>query len=80
MQLVPLYKNVAFAILPIGDNFTMDITDAIAAAKMIQCNKIMGVHYDTFGYIKIDKTAAIEAFEKNSITLLLPQIGETITV
>lgn len=80
MQLVPLYKNVAFAILPIGDNFTMDIADAIEAAKMIQCSKIMGVHYDTFGYIKIDKAAAVDAFAKNSITLLLPQIGETITV
>jgi L-ascorbate metabolism protein UlaG (beta-lactamase superfamily) len=80
MQLVPLYKKPAFAILPIGDNFTMDVADAAAAAKMIACNTIIGVHYDTFGFIKIDKQAAIAAFAKNGITLLLPQIGETVTV
>ncbi len=80
MQLVPKYKALSFAVLPIGDNFTMDVADAVEAAKMVQCNKIMGVHYDTFGYIKIDKAAAIDAFAKNGITLLLPAIGETITV
>jgi L-ascorbate metabolism protein UlaG (beta-lactamase superfamily) len=80
MQLVPKYKPLSFAVLPIGDNFTMDVADAIEAAKMIECNKIMGVHYDTFGYIKIDKAAAMEAFAKNGITLLLPQIGETINL
>lgn len=80
MQLVPKYKALSFAVLPIGDNFTMDIADAIEAAKMVQCNKVLGVHYDTFGYIKIDKAAAIDAFAKNGITLLLPAIGETITV
>ncbi len=80
MQLVPLYKNISFAVLPVGDNFTMDVADAIEAAKMVKCNKVMGVHYDTFGFIKIDKAAAIDAFAKNGITLLLPAIGETITV
>ncbi len=80
MQLVPLYKQLSFAILPIGDNFTMDVTDAIAAAKMVQCNKVMGVHYDTFGFIKIDKAAAIDAFAKNGITLSLPGIGETVNL
>lgn len=80
MQVVPLYKQLSFAILPIGDNFTMDVTDAIAAAKMVQCNKVMGVHYDTFGFIKIDKAAAIDAFAKNGITLSLPGIGETVNL
>ena len=80
MQLVPMYKKPGFAILPIGDNFTMDVADAIEAAQMIKCSKIMGVHYDTFGFIKIDKAAAIAEFEKNGITLMLPAIGETITV
>lgn len=80
MQLVPMYKKPDFAILPIGDNFTMDVSDAIEAAQMIKCSKIMGVHYDTFGFIKIDKAAAIAEFEKNGITLLLPAIGETVTV
>ena len=33
--------------------FTMGIKEAVRAAKMIQTKWIIGVHYDTFGFIKI---------------------------
>lgn len=78
MQLVPRWAKLDFAILPIGDNFTMGIEDAIEAANMIQCKTIVGVHYDTFGYIKIDHQKAKEAFADAGITLHLPPIGQTI--
>ena len=54
MQLVPKWGKLDFAVLPIGDNFTMGYEDAILAAEMIRCKTIVGVHYDTFGYIRID--------------------------
>ncbi len=54
MQLIPKYAKLDFAVLPIGDNFTMGAEDAIIAAGFIDCKRIIGVHYDTFGYIKID--------------------------
>lgn len=78
MQLIPRYAALNFAVLPIGDNFTMGIDDAVAAAQMIDCKRIVGVHYDTFGYIKIDKNEAIEKFAQAGCQLLLPSIGETI--
>ncbi len=78
MQLIPLWTKLQFSIMPIGDNFTMDIADAARAAGFVECTKVVGVHYDTFGYIKIDKTKAIEHFASNSKELLLPDIGETI--
>lgn len=80
MQLIPHYAKVGFAVLPIGGNFTMDAVDAVKAAEFIQCRKIIGVHYDTFGYIKIDKDAARKVFEEAGCELLLPGIGETIDV
>jgi hypothetical protein len=40
------------AILPIGDNFTMDIEDAIVALTLSN-DKVLGYHYDTFGYIEM---------------------------
>ncbi|MCS7074830.1 MAG: metal-dependent hydrolase, partial [Bacteroidia bacterium] len=55
-------RYLDFAFLPIGSNFTMDVEDAIQASNMINCNKIIGMHYDTFGFIKIDHQAAQEAF------------------
>ena len=80
MKLIPLQTKLDFAILPIGDNFTMGIDDAVLAAKFVETEKAIGVHYDTFGFIKIDKASAIESFNNNNIQLMLPSIGETIEI
>lgn len=78
MQLLPRYGKLDFAILPIGGNFTMDAEDAVIAADFIQCNKIIGVHFDTFGYIKINHEWAKEKFNTAGKELILPAIGESI--
>lgn len=79
MQLIPMTgSKLNFALLPIGDNFTMGIDDAIIASDFIQCNKIIGLHYDTFGYIKVNHQSATDAFAAKSKELLLLNIGETI--
>jgi len=57
MKLISEEFNLDFAFLPIGDNFTMGIDDAIKAAGFVGTKKIIGMHYDTFPYIKIDKEA-----------------------
>ncbi|MBL1233812.1 MAG: metal-dependent hydrolase [Flavobacteriales bacterium] len=78
MKLIGNSEKLDFAVLPIGDNFTMGIEDAITAAEFINCNKIIGVHYDTFGYIEINKNEAIDKFKSRGKELILPEIGETI--
>ena len=80
MQLIPRYKKIDLAILPIGDNFTMGIEDAVEAAKMVNAKNVIGVHYDTFGYIQIDKNKAYDAFNWEGIKLHLPMIGETVVI
>ncbi len=80
MQLIPMFAEIDFAILPIGDNFTMGPDDAVQAAKMVQTKTVIAVHYDTFGYIKTDHQKAVELFKNNELDLKLPAIGETITL
>ena len=80
MKLLPHYGNLDLAVLPIGDNFTMGVADAVLAADFVECSRVLGVHYDTFGYIVIDKKQAREAFAKAGKTLLLPEIGESLTL
>lgn len=80
MQLIPGWAKLNFAVLPIGDNFTMDIADASKAADFINCKTIVGVHYNTFGFIKINETEAKEVFAASGKNLLLPAIGETIAI
>jgi len=46
----------------------------------VECNKIIGLHYDTFGYIKIDHEAAKEYFKQKGKELILLPIAESITI
>jgi hypothetical protein len=39
MKLIPMRTKLDLAILPIGDNFTMDV-DAIIASDFLDCDKI----------------------------------------
>lgn len=78
MQLIGQRQKLDWAVLPIGDIFTMGVTDAIKAAKMLGVSKVVGVHYQTFAPICIDTDAAVAAFAAAGIELLLPAIGSTI--
>lgn len=78
MKLIPHYAQLNFAVLPIGGNYTMDASDALKAADMIDCKKIIGVHYNTFPPISIDINNAKSLFGMADKELLLPSIGETL--
>ena len=75
MKLIPMRTKLDLAILPIGDNFTMGVEDAIIASDFVECDKVLGVHYDTFGYIVVDRSDLKDAFE-DEFTLELFEIGE----
>ncbi|MCB4797576.1 metal-dependent hydrolase [Neotamlana laminarinivorans] len=78
MKLIPLSTKLDLAILPIGDNFTMGIDDAILASDFVECDKILGYHFDTFGYIEINHEEAKRKFFEKDKDLMLLEIGESI--
>ena len=80
MKLIGDYKKIDIAFLPIGNNFTMGIDNAIIAADFIRCDQIIGMHYDTFGYIKIDHTEAVQKFSSAGKNLILIPIGDKISL
>src|SRR5690606_37902079 len=45
MKLIGEQFNLDFAFLPVGDNFTMGIEDAIKAANFVGTKKVIGMHY-----------------------------------
>ncbi len=77
MRLLGEQHAIDLAFLPIGDNFTMGAAEAALAAEFIRCRHIIGMHYDTFGFIKTDHAQAQDAFSKRNSTLHLMQIGQT---
>jgi L-ascorbate metabolism protein UlaG (beta-lactamase superfamily) len=80
MTLIPKWADLDFAVFPIGDVLTMGVEDAIEAAQFVKTSKVIGVHYDTFGFIKIDHADAIQKFEVSGLTLHLPAIGDSIEI
>lgn len=78
MKLIPLRTKLDLAILPIGNNFTMDVEDAIIASDFVECDKVLGYHYDTFGYIKINHEEAKKKFFDKGKDLMLLEIGASL--
>jgi len=78
MKLIALQTKLDLAILPIGDNFTMGINDAIIASDFVKCDKVLGCHFDTFVYIEINHVEAKQTFFEKGEDMMLLEIGESI--
>jgi len=77
MKLIGEEFDLDCCILPIGDNFTMGPSDASRAASFVQCNNVIGMHYDTFGYIEVDHEQVTSIFREAGQDIALMEIGET---
>jgi L-ascorbate metabolism protein UlaG (beta-lactamase superfamily) len=80
MKTIPQQTTLDLAVLPVGDNFTMGYESACIAADFVQCNRVLGYHFDTFGYIKIDHQKAINHFKEKNKELALLQVGASLTI
>lgn len=80
MKLIGKIELLDVAFLPIGGHFTMDAQEAALAAQFINCGTIVGMHYDTFPPIQIDHSHAVNIFAATGKRLLLPGVGDTITL
>lgn len=54
MKLLGEYDSIDLAFLPIGDNYSMGIDDAVIATGFIKPKKVVPIHYDTFYSIHTD--------------------------
>jgi L-ascorbate metabolism protein UlaG (beta-lactamase superfamily) len=78
MKQIKDWYSVDLAVLPIGGHFTMDLEDALTAADFVGCNRILGMHYDTFPPIAIDHQASKNLADSQGKELILMQIGSSI--
>lgn len=80
MKLIPMQTKLDLAVLPIGDNFTMGVEDAIIASEFVECNKVLGCNYNTFPPIVIDEKEAVKKFKLAGKELTLLDIGKSISI
>ena len=74
MKLIPkLCPKLDFAILPIGDNFTMGVDEALMASDFIKC-KNNRCHFNTFPPIKINVSSAVKKFSFDKKKLIIPEL------
>lgn len=72
--------SIDLAMLPIGDHFTMGLDDALTAADYVNCNRILGMHFDTFPPIEIDHQQSKNLAISQGKELILMQIGNSINL
>lgn len=65
MELIGRMNDIDYAILPIGDNFTMGPEDAVEAVKMLKPKNVIPMHYNTWPLIAQSPEEYKEEVEKN---------------
>jgi L-ascorbate metabolism protein UlaG (beta-lactamase superfamily) len=80
MKLIPKWTEIDLAVLPVGDVATMGADDAIMASDFVECDRVLGVHYDVLPFTKIDHDKAKQKFDNAGKELLLLDIGASVSV
>jgi L-ascorbate metabolism protein UlaG (beta-lactamase superfamily) len=80
MKLIGERYKLDFALLPIGDHYTMGIDDALVAAEWTGASKVIGMHFDTFPPLVINHDEAKAKATQAGKELVLLSVGETITL
>lgn len=80
MKIIGEFNNIDVAALPIGDNFTMGIEDAVIAATWLQAKQYVPMHYNTFDLIKQDAEEWKALMTKQSLDGVVLSAGESISI
>lgn len=68
MKLLGELEKIDYAVLPIGDNFTMGPTDAAKAVELLDVTKVIPVHYNTWPVIEQDPLVFKKLVESNGLS------------
>lgn len=75
MQLLQRLDSFDYAVLPIGDNFTMGPKDAAIAAEFLKAKYVIPIHYNTWPLIAQDPVqfkADVEAHTASKVLIVEP--------
>ncbi|MFO7447244.1 MAG: metal-dependent hydrolase [Ignavibacteriaceae bacterium] len=78
MKLIGEMNPVEYMLLPIGDNFTMGITDAVKAVELVKPKIVIPLHYNTFPVINADPNEFKQRIEALGIKCRILNYGEEI--
>ena len=76
MKLIGELNKIDIALLPIGDNFTMGVDDAVYATSLIKPVLAIPMHYNTFGYIIQDPEEFVKKIENKGHKCLVLEMNK----
>jgi L-ascorbate metabolism protein UlaG (beta-lactamase superfamily) len=81
MQLIgEAWGPLDVALLPIGDNYTMGIDDAVRAAGFLKARVTIPMHYDTFDLIKADASLFVQKLQAAGRAGVVIRSGDAYTI
>ncbi len=80
MKLIGEMTPIDYMLLPIGDNFTMGIDDAVKAAEFVKPKTVIPMHYNTFPVIQVDPKDFKSKVEAKGITCKILDFGQEISL
>lgn len=80
MKLIGEMTPIDYMLLPIGDNFTMGITDAVKAVELVHPKIAIPIHYNTFPVINADPDEFKTKLESKGIKCRVMKFGEEIEI
>ncbi|MBN1836435.1 MAG: metal-dependent hydrolase [Spirochaetales bacterium] len=78
MKLIGEMNRIDVAVLPIGDNYTMGIEDAVKAAEFLQAGVVIPMHYKTFPVIDVEPKEFVSKITAKGMKARLLPIGESL--
>ena len=78
MKLIGEMNRIDLALLPIGDNFTMGIEDAVKAAELLQARLYKPMHYKTFEVIDVEPEEFVRAVQARGLKARLLPVGQSL--
>ncbi len=78
MKLIGEMNRIDYMLLPIGDNFTMGIDDAVKAVELTKPDIAIPMHYNTFPVIEADPALFKEKVEAGGSKSMVMNFGDEI--
>jgi L-ascorbate metabolism protein UlaG (beta-lactamase superfamily) len=78
MKLIAEMHPLDIALIPIGDNFTMGVEDAVKAVEFLKPKTVIPMHYRTFDVINTDPVEFKKRVQKSGITVQVLDYGQSI--
>ncbi|MFH1050743.1 MAG: metal-dependent hydrolase [bacterium] len=80
MKLIGELNKIDVMLVPIGDNFTMGIDDAVKAVEFVNPGLAIPIHYNTFPVIQVDPHEFKSKVESIGKKAMVMEYGESLEV